>query len=92
VAGNSAYKVELTPAAKRDVRKLPSHVQKQVLDAIEALGREPRPQGSRKLTGADLYRVRVGEYRVIYEIDDGRSEVRVVKVGDRRDVYRFLGH
>lgn len=83
------YQVELAPAAKRQIRKLDTTNRKRILDALEKLSGDPRPLGVVKLTGEEnLYRIRVGTYRVIYDIQDQALTVLVVKVGPRRDVYR----
>lgn len=82
------YAVEYTPAARRMLRKLPASIQKTIHLAIEGLGAEPRPSGSRKLTGSEFWRLRVGDYRVVYAIEDGKLVVLVVKVAHRREVYR----
>ena len=58
------------------------------MSRIQALGTNPRPAGSEKLTGAEQYRVRHGVYRILYEVDDVRRTVTVVKIGHRREVYR----
>ena len=83
-----AYKIELSAAAKRAFGKLPKATQERLAETIDGLARQPRPNGSTKLTGQDLYRVRSGDYRVIYRIEDERLVVLVVKIGHRRDVYR----
>jgi mRNA interferase RelE/StbE len=86
-----AYTVEVAPAAQRQIRKLDSETQRRVLKVLEQLGAEPRPHDSIKLQAAeDFYRVRIGDYRVIYEISDRRLVVLVLKVGNRRDIYRNL--
>lgn len=83
------YQVEIAPAAKRQIKKLTLAVQRQVIQRLEDLGVEPRPVGVTKLEGSDsLYRVRVGDYRIIYAIQDARLLILVVKVGHRSDVYR----
>ena len=83
------YTVEFTSAAARQVRKLPRPAQVRVLGAIELLGTDPRPPGARKLAGeATAWRMRVGEYRVIYDVFDRSLIVTVVRVGHRREVYR----
>ena len=83
------YTVEFTSAAARQVRKLPRPAQVRVLGAIELLGTDPRPPGARKLAGeATAWRMRVGEYRVIYDVIDRSLVVTVVRVGHRREVYR----
>ena len=83
------YRVELAPATKRQIRKLSSTNRKRILDALEKLAHNPRPSGVVKLTGEEnLYRIRVGSYRIIYDIQDQLLTLLVVKVGPRRDVYR----
>jgi mRNA interferase RelE/StbE len=82
-----AYGVVLAPPARRQLRRLPRSAQIRILDTIEALGTYPRPRGAVKLEASlHLYRVRVGDYRIIYRISD--SSVLVLKIGHRRDVYR----
>ena len=83
------YRVELKPSAARALAKLPKPALRRVAEAIDALTEEPRPRGARKLTGApDLYRIRVGDYRVIYAIEDRVLLVLVVALGHRQEVYR----
>lgn len=82
------YRVELTTAAARQVRKLPRPVRDRVLDAIEDLGDDPRPHGVKKLSGEQTaWRIRIGEYRVIYDIFDSELIVTVVRAAHRREVY-----
>jgi mRNA interferase RelE/StbE len=84
-----AYTVEIIGAARRELRRIERTQQDRLRAAIRALARKPRPQGCRKLTGAeDLYRLRVGEYRVVYQIEDERLVVLVVRIRHRRDAYR----
>ncbi len=83
-----AYEVEVRPAARRQIRKLPIAAQDQIRPVIRALADEPRPSGVGKLTGSDLYRVRSGDYRIVYEIHDAVLVVVVVTVGHRSEVYR----
>jgi mRNA interferase RelE/StbE len=81
--------VAFTPAADRQLSKLPEQVQVRIVTAIMALADDPRPAGVRKLAGpGDLYRIRTGDYRVIYEVRDDELLVLIVRVGHRRDVYR----
>lgn len=83
------YQVEITPAAKRQIKKLIEPVQLAIVERLEQLAINPRPPGSFKMQGAEsLYRIRVGDYRIIYEIQDRTLFVAVVKVGHRGDVYR----
>jgi mRNA interferase RelE/StbE len=81
--------VEFEPAARRQFGKLSKQVQAQIMPVIEALAFEPRPSGVIPLKGAwhGYYRVRSGNYRVIYTIEDAALVVAVVKVADRREVY-----
>lgn len=84
-----AYSIELTSAALRALRKLPGDVRQRVADMIDALADDPRPAGVRKLSGSDdVYRIRTGDYRILYQIADKALVVLVVHVGHRRDVYR----
>ena len=57
-------------------------------EAILALGREPRPPGARKLTGREGYRIRIGAYRILYEVEDEQRRIRIYHIGHRKDVYR----
>ena len=78
----------ITPHARRQLLKMSSDVLRRLEEAITGLGDEPRPQGARRLQGVeDLYRIRVGDYRVIYRIRDKAVVVLVVKIGHRREVY-----
>ncbi|WHU57727.1 type II toxin-antitoxin system RelE family toxin [Trueperella pyogenes] len=83
------YHVEFTSAAARQVKKLSRPTRERVLSAVEALAANPRPQGSRKLVGEQrAWRIRIGEYRIIYEIFDDSLIVTVVRAAHRREVYR----
>ncbi len=83
------YRVFLERAAERNLKQLSARVHARVIAAIQALGKNPRPAGCRKLTRMDHdWRIRVGDYRVIYEIDDAAGVVRVNRVRHRREVYR----
>ena len=82
------YELEVLRRAQRALARLPQRDYERVRDAIRALADEPRPPGCRQLTGREGWRIRVGRYRVIYEIDDTVRIVTVLDVGHRRDVYR----
>lgn len=82
------YRLELKAAAVRALRKLDAGTAERVRGAIALLAVEPRPPASRKLSGRDAYRIRVGDYRIIYTIDDAGSLVIIVVVGHRSNVYR----
>ena len=83
----SRYKIELRPAAVRALRKLDPPVARRVQGAIALLAEDPRPPASRPLRGRPAWRVRVGDYRVIYTIEDDVLLVVVVTLGRRRDIY-----
>jgi mRNA interferase RelE/StbE len=84
-----SYKVELTRSAEKDLRRIDKRYISRVFAAVESLEEEPRPVGCTKLSGSDhTYRIRVGSYRVIYEIEDDRLVVLVIKIGHRKDVYQ----
>lgn len=86
-----SYRVEIKPAALREIARLPRPDQRRISERIDALARIPRPPGCVKLAGADnLWRLRAGNYRIIYTIDDRPLIVAVVKVGHRRDIYRGM--
>lgn len=83
-----SYTVVLEPKAERAIRKLPPELGERVSHAAYALGDDPRPHGYRKLHGrGDRYRIRVGDYRIIYEIKDDVLIVLVVEVGPRDSIY-----
>jgi mRNA interferase RelE/StbE len=83
------YEVLLEAAAERDLRKLPQAEFHRLVARIKALGEEPRPSGCRKITGSkNDWRIRVGTYRVVYEIDEKGKAVKVMRVRHRREVYR----
>ena len=83
------YAVLLEAAAERGLRRLDGVVFRRVVAALRILADNPRPAGCRKLTGSDRdWRVRVGDYRIIYEIDDRNREVRVMRIRHRREAYR----
>ena len=85
-----AYSILIAPAAKRDLKRLPKDALRRVSAAITSLADDPHPAGSTKLSGADFYRIRVGDYRVIYQVQERQVIVLVLRVGHRRDVYRNL--
>ena len=83
------YEVEITPAAKRQIKKLTKSIQQLIVKRLEELVENPRPPGVLKMEGEEnLYRVRVGDYRIIYQVQDCMLLIVVVKVGHRGNVYR----
>lgn len=84
-----SYRLTLAPAAARQLRKLDPTARRRIQAALELLSEEPRPPAATPLVGgAGEWRVRTGDYRIVYEIDDGVLQVLVVAVGHRREVYR----
>ncbi len=85
-----SYRVEFHARAARVVRKLEADVRRRILDAATQLAEQPRPPGAITMQGAETpqLRIRIGDYRLIYEVHDHELVVLVVQVGHRRDVYR----
>ena len=84
-----AYSILLAPPAERQLRSFAPAIQKRLVKRMKTLQHDPRPQGVKKLAGEDhLYRIREGDYRIIYTIHDDELIVLVVKIGDRKGVYR----
>jgi mRNA interferase RelE/StbE len=85
----ASYRVELTRSAEKDLRRIDRSRVVSLYEAIERLVDDPRPHGSKKLVGADrTYRIRVGDYRIVYEIEDKVLVVLVIRVAHRREAYR----
>ena len=72
----------------KDLKKIPKSDLKKILSRVEELGNNPRPTGCEKLTGLELYRIRQGNYRIVYSIQDDELTIWVIKVGHRKDIYR----
>jgi mRNA interferase RelE/StbE len=84
----ASYRIEISKRVRKDFRLIPKKDAERILLEIQKLADEPQPVQSKKLKGEDLYRLRIGVYRVIYEIIDDRLIITVVKVGHRKDIYR----
>lgn len=83
------YTVNFRPSARKSLGKLPRRDQVRIVTAAEALSEQPRPTGAKKLVAEEnLWRIRVGDYRVIYKIEDGNLLILVLKIAHRKDVYR----
>ena len=82
------YKVIFTKSVKKDFRKIPKLEVSKILNEIVYLAKNPRSSKTKKLKGEKLYRLRVGNYRVIYDIQDNLMLIFVVKLGHRSDIYR----
>jgi mRNA interferase RelE/StbE len=82
------YAVEILRTAQRQLAKIDRQEQAHIIESIRALAGDPRPSGCKKLSGRPAWRIRVGDYRVIYEIHDQDLVIVVVTLGNRKDVYR----
>jgi mRNA interferase RelE/StbE len=87
-----AYRVEFTPRAARDFKSLDGSVRGRITQRIDSLANNPYPSGIKKIEGEEeLYRLRVGDYRILYQVKKQRLLVLIVRMGHRRDVYRRIG-
>ena len=84
----ASYRILFKQSVAKDLRSIPKKDVQRILQRIEDLADEPRPVGVEKLSGDEKYRIRQGNYRILYAIDDDVITVTIVKVGHRRDVYR----
>ena len=82
------YSVFIRKSAQKALARIPSPFQDKIIGAIRSLARSPRPRGVKKLSNREAWRIRVGDYRVIYEIHEDRLVILVVAIGHRGDVYR----
>lgn len=82
------YKIVFKKSVAKDLKKIPKKSVSKILKVIQSLADNPRPPKVKKLSGQDRYRMRQGNYRILYSIEDRELVITVVKVGDRRDVYR----
>lgn len=83
-----SYAVDIHTPAKKSLSRMPGHIQTRIARSALALADNPRPPGVVKLTNRDAWRIRVGDYRVVYTVDDARQQVVVYAVGHRREIYR----
>ena len=84
------YKIELRRKAQRSLNKLPKDDFGAVLESVRGLANTPRPKGVEKIKSAGLWRIRQGDYRIVYSIDDGQKIVTILRIGHRREIYRSL--
>jgi mRNA interferase RelE/StbE len=83
-----SYNIEWKHSAARELRKLPREAVLRILQAVEQLATEPYPHGVRKLVGSEhTYRIRVGDYRVVYNVVSSTLIIQIIRVGHRRDIY-----
>ena len=85
-----AYRVEISKKAEKELKNIDRNTALRIGIRLMALGNEPRPRQSVKLKGTDFHRLKVGDYRVIYQIKDSEEIVNVLSVGHRREVYRGI--
>jgi mRNA interferase RelE/StbE len=83
-----SYSIEILRVAQKQLAKIDRSRQPRIIEAIRGLAANPRPSGCKKLSGRPAWRIRIGSYRVIYEIQDDRLLILVVGVGHRKDVYQ----
>ena len=84
------YKVVISKSAKKELEKLPKKDLQKIVRAIQRLSENPRPQGCEKLSGYKYYRIRQGDHRIVYSIQDGELTILVIKIGHRKDIYKRL--
>jgi len=86
-----SYQIQIKRSAQKELEALPKREQRRIIRTLEALSEEPRPPGARKIVGGeDLYRLRVGDYRVVYQIKEEIFTIWVIRIGHKRDIYRHL--
>lgn len=82
------YRLAFARSAQRELEKIPRRDLHRITQRIQSLAADPRPPGCQKIVGADFYRIRQGDYRVFYAVDDGQRLIDIIKIGHRREVYR----
>jgi mRNA interferase RelE/StbE len=84
------YKITFKNSAFKELERLPNPMVRKIAGAIDDLAKNPRPIGIKKLkdSSEDLYRIRVGDYRIIYAIDDGIRIINILRIGHRKDIYK----
>lgn len=85
----ASYKIEWKQSAKKELKKLDKQIIFRILQAVEDFADNPYSSGSKKLIGSDsIYRIRVGDYRIVYKIQSSVLTIEIIKVGHRREIYR----
>lgn len=82
------YRIDVKKSAAKELEDIPRRDLRKIIARIRSLARDPRPHGSQKLSGQHQYRIRQGDYRIVYSIDDEDSLIDIVKIGHRREIYR----
>jgi len=88
----AAYKIYFKKSVLKDIKSIPDKDMRRIMKRIESLSKNPRPPGHEKLSDQDFYRIRQGNYRIVYSIKDNILTVWVIKIGHRRDIYRKAGN
>ena len=83
------YSITIKKSAAKELEAIPKKDLQRIIKRIQALAENPRPQGSKKLSGKELYRIRQGGYRIVYTIEDKESLIDIFKIGHRREIYRL---
>lgn len=82
------YKLFITKKAQKELNKIPNPLAKNIARKLQALGKNPRPPASNKLTGKENFRLRIGSFRAIYAVDIKKREITILRVADRKTIYR----
>ena len=83
-----SYRISIVRSAEKEFLRLPGHIQTRARSKMLALELDPRPTGCKKLSGSDRHRIRIGDYRVVYNIDDPQKHIAILSIGHRREIYR----
>ena len=84
------YKVELRRSSQKSLEKIQTQERLKIINTLLELEQNPRPRGIEKVSGVELWRIREGDYRIVFSIDDVEKIITIVRIGHRRDVYRGL--
>ena len=83
------YEILIERMAEKDIKTLPADILRRIIPIIKSLSPTPRPSGCRKISGSkNLWRIRIGDYRVLYEIEDKAATIKIMRVKRRKEVYR----
>ncbi|MFH1259563.1 MAG: type II toxin-antitoxin system RelE/ParE family toxin [Elusimicrobiota bacterium] len=83
------YNLKIKKSAAKELAKVPQPDLRRIIDKIQNLAIDPRPASSQKLSNFELYRLRQGDYRIVYSVNDVDIVIEIIKIGHRRDVYKF---
>ena len=83
------YKITIKKSAAKELEDIPKKDLRKIIKRIQSLAQNPRPHGSQKLSAQSRFRVRQGDYRIVYSVEDKNSIVNIVKIGHRREIYRL---